>query len=153
MEEKKDWVDFKKVKEVSFERVLETTGLIEGMRREGDEFIGSCPLHNGKENESFYANVEKGLFQCFACKKKGNVLDFVKLYQKGSLKEAGLWLQGLLDEKTNGDSVEKKDAPAMDGLEKKLDEVFFLLLSIVEEHIEKKDVLAKKLTRAVMELV
>ena len=128
--------------------MLDKLGLLEEMTLEGDEFVGFCSLHEGeKKKKSFYANGRKGIFHCFACGKKGNVLDFVKLYQGVSLKDAGLWLQGLL----NGEASEK---PAeVDTLEEKLEEVFLLLISRVEKHFEDKEALAKKLSRRLMEIV
>lgn len=38
------------------------------------------PNHNGKKNSpSFSANLERGIFQCFGCQAKGNVLEFAAL--------------------------------------------------------------------------
>jgi DNA primase len=45
---------------------------------------GFCPLpnHQGKKNSpSFSANLEKGIFQCFGCGAKGNVLEFAALME------------------------------------------------------------------------
>jgi len=52
--------------------------------------MGYCPLpnHNGKRNSpSFSANLEKGIFQCFGCGAKGNVLDFAALMEKTDPKD------------------------------------------------------------------
>src|SRR5205807_2710086 len=35
-----------------------------------------------KNSMSFSANLEKGIFQCFGCGAKGNVLDFAAMMQK-----------------------------------------------------------------------
>jgi len=162
MEEKREekrLVDFKKIKEeVGFGLVLEKLGLLDGMTRKGDEFVGFCPLHEGeKKKPSFYANEGKGIFQCFACKKKGSVLDFARLVQGVGLREAGLWLESLMNggeskpEKVEAEKVEPEkvdpDRDPADPLEKKLEEVFLLLISRVEKHFENKEALAKKLTR------
>jgi len=156
MEEKREekrLVDFKKIKEeVGFGLVLEKLGLLDGMERKGDEFVGFCPLHEGeKKKASFYANEGKGIFQCFACKKKGSVLDFARLVQGTGLREAGLWLESLMN---GGESEPEKvdpdrDPDPADPLEKKLEEVFLLLISRVEKHFENKEALAKKLTRRI----
>ena len=73
--EGKRLVDFRKIKEeVGFALVLDKLGMLEGMTLEGDEFVGFCPFHKGeKKKPTFYANGVKGIFQCFACKRKGNV--------------------------------------------------------------------------------
>jgi len=159
MEKREDWVDFKKLKEeVGFALVLDKLGLLEEMTLEGDEFVGFCSLHESeKKKKSFYANGRKGIFHCFACGKKGNVLDFVRLYQGVSLKEAGLWLQGLVNGKVeDSEKSEKVDPPRgdpPDPLEGKLEEIFLILISRVEKHFEDKEELARKLARLVLKLV
>jgi len=156
MEEKR-LVDFKKIKEeVGFGLVLNKLGLLDEMKLEGDEFVGFCPLHRGeKKKPTFYANGRKGVFQCFACKKKGNVLDFAAAVQGLGIREAGLWLESLMNGgESETETVEaEKVEPDDDGLEKKLEEVFLLLISRVEKHFEDKDALAKKLARLVVEKV
>jgi len=157
--ERENWIDFKKLKEeVGFAVVLDKLGLLEEMTLEGDEFVGFCSLHEGeKKKKSFYANGRKGIFHCFACGKKGNVLDFVRLYQGGSLKEAGFWLQELVN---GGEKDSEKLDPKVtetsaknDPLEGKLEEVFLILISRVEKHFEDKGALARKLTRWVVGLI
>ena len=120
-----------------------------------DEFIGFCSLHEGeKKKKSFYANARKGIFHCFACGKKENVLDFVRLYQEVSLKEAELWLQELVNGRV--EDSEKVDPPRgdpPDPLEEKLEEFFLILISRVEKHFEDKEALARKLARLVSKSV
>ncbi len=164
MEEKREekrLVDFKKIKEeVGFGLVLNKLGLLDEMKLDGDEFVGFCPLHRGeKKKPTFYANGRKGIFQCFACKKKGNVLDFAAAVQGLGIREAGLWLESLLNggesepEKVEAEKVEPDPDPDWDPLEKKLEEVFLLLISRVEKHFEDKEELAKKLTRRILAMV
>jgi len=144
MEEKR-LVDFKKIKEeVGFALVLDKLELLGGMTLEGDEFVGFCPFHKGeKKKPTFYANGVKGIFQCFVCKRKGNVLDFAAAIQGVGIREAGLWLESLM---SGGESKTKKVEPEDDGLEGKLEEVFLLLISRVEKHFEDKEALVKKLS-------
>jgi DNA primase len=55
------------------------------VKAKGTQHHGFCPLpnHNGKGNSpSFSANLEKGIFQCFGCGAKGNVLEFAALMEK-----------------------------------------------------------------------
>lgn len=94
------YVDFTVAKQVAFADALQELGLLASLRRDGDELKGICPLHGG-EKESFGVNVAKGFFNCFGCKKKGNVLDFVKLFRNVTLKEAGQWLVELLERPTD----------------------------------------------------
>ena len=94
------YVDLNRAKQVPFVDVLHELGLLEALRREGDELKGVCPLHGG-EKESFGVHVARGVFNCFACKKKGNVLDFVMHFKKVNVKEAGQWLIALLERSTD----------------------------------------------------
>jgi DNA primase len=55
------------------------------VKRKGKQHMGYCPLpnHKGKKNSvSFSANLEKGIFQCFGCGAKGNLLEFAALMEK-----------------------------------------------------------------------
>lgn len=40
-------------------------------------FAGKCPFHN-ESNASFTVNVEKGLFHCYGCQARGDVIEFVE---------------------------------------------------------------------------
>ena len=60
------------------------------VKRKGNQHHGYCPLpnHNGKRNSpSFSANLERGIFQCFGCGAKGNVLEFAALMKKADPKD------------------------------------------------------------------
>ena len=98
------YVDLNHAKQVPFVDALQELGLLEQLRREGDELKGICPLHGG-EKESFGVQVVRGVFNCFACKKKGNVLDFVMHFKKVNVKEAGQWLINLLERSTDRGEV------------------------------------------------
>ena len=68
---------------LDFEQVLRHYGV--EVKRKGDQHHGYCPLpgHNGKKNSpSFSANLESGIFQCFGCGAKGNLLEFAILMEK-----------------------------------------------------------------------
>ena len=81
---KKNWIDFKALrKQLDFAQVLKHYGV--EVKAKGTQHHGFCPLpnHNGKGNSpSFSANLEKGIFQCFGCGAKGNVLEFAALMEK-----------------------------------------------------------------------
>jgi DNA primase len=85
----KAWIDFKELRaRLSFEKVLERYGV--EVKRKGNQHHGYCPLpnHNGKRNSpSFSANLECGIFQCFGCGAKGNLLDFAALMEKADPKD------------------------------------------------------------------
>ena len=81
---KTNWIDFKALRaKLDFAAVLEHYGV--EVKRKGNQHHGFCPLpnHNGKKNSpSFSANLEKGIFQCFGCGAKGNILDFAAFMEK-----------------------------------------------------------------------
>jgi DNA primase len=87
------WVDFSAVKRaVSLEAVLRHYQ-VPGLRRQRDQLLGCCPIHDGKRDDSFRAHLTKNGFHCFACQARGNVLDFVAAMEKCSLREAALRLR------------------------------------------------------------
>jgi len=75
------WIDFRELRsKLSFEAVLLKHGV--EIRKRGTQHQGFCPLpgHRGERHSpSFSANLEKGIFQCFGCGAKGNILDFAAL--------------------------------------------------------------------------
>ena len=79
-----NWIDFKELRaKLTFEQVLHHYGV--EVKRNGNQHHGFCPLpnHNGKKNSpSFSANLEKGIFQCFGCGAKGNLLEFAAMMEK-----------------------------------------------------------------------
>ena len=86
---KKKWIDFKALRaRLDFAQVMEHYAV--EVKIKGKQHMGFCPLpnHNGKRNSpSFSANLEKGIFQCFGCGAKGNVLDFAALMEKTDPKD------------------------------------------------------------------
>jgi DNA primase len=79
-----NWLDFKELrKQLDFGKVLQHYGV--ELKLSGDQHHGFCPLplHNGKKNSpSFSANLKRGIWQCFGCGEKGNVLDFAVLMER-----------------------------------------------------------------------
>lgn len=88
-----DWVDFKAVKAaVSLQMVLNRYD-INWLRKSGQELRGRCPIHKGEGDRTFHVNVTKGAFNCFSCKHRGNVLDFVAAMEQCSVRDAALKLR------------------------------------------------------------
>lgn len=108
MDTQKDWVDFRLIKQaVSLEAVLDHYG-INWLQKKDDELRGRCPIHKGEGERSFHVNTAKNAFQCFSCKARGNVLDFVAAMEKCSVRDAALKLK---DWFAVGESVESRAAP------------------------------------------
>jgi DNA primase len=104
------WIDFKELRaKLTFEQVLRHYGV--EVKRCGNQHHGFCPLpnHNGKKNSpSFSANLEKGIFQCFGCGAKGNLLEFAALMEKVDPKD------GAAFRKVAGE-LQKKLCPELGG--------------------------------------
>src|SRR6266853_6006929 len=109
MQEK--WVDFKAVKTaISMEMILGRYG-VNWLRKSGDELRGRCPIHQGEGTDTFHANLTKNAFNCFSCKARGNVLDFVAAMEKCSIRDAGLKLQEWFSLSTKESAGAAKEKP------------------------------------------
>ncbi|HRW36911.1 MAG TPA: DNA primase [Aquihabitans sp.] len=47
------------------------------LKKQGANWSGLCPFH-GEKSPSFSVNAEKGVFYCFGCQAKGDVISFVR---------------------------------------------------------------------------
>ncbi len=47
------------------------------LRKQGTSWMGLCPFH-GEKSPSFSVSQEKGVFYCFGCQAKGDVISFVR---------------------------------------------------------------------------
>jgi len=85
------WVDFKALKaQVGIRQVLERYGFLGKLRDKGQgKLVGPCPIHGGKNPNSFHANTEKNVFNCFTGCGGGNVLDLVAKIEKCDVRAAG----------------------------------------------------------------
>src|SRR5689334_18075301 len=72
------WIDFKVLRsQLKFTDVLAHYSV--QLTVKGDQAQGYCPLptHKGERHSpSFSVNLARGIWQCFGCGAKGNVLDF-----------------------------------------------------------------------------
>ncbi len=77
------WIDFRELRsKLRFQDVLRLYRV--ELNQKGDQLVGPCPLPNhpkGDYSPSFSANAERGIFQCFRCKARGNLLDFAGLME------------------------------------------------------------------------
>lgn len=83
------WVDYKEIKsEIAFTDVLEHYRI--ELKVKGRQATGFCPLpsHDGnRKSPSFSVNLDRGVFQCFGCGAKGNVIDFIAVMEKLDAKD------------------------------------------------------------------
>jgi len=86
------WVDFRTVKQAVTVHMVLDHYEVRGLKESRGELRGRCPISKCKDDDPFSANVSKNCFQCFSCKRKGNVLDFVAAMEKCSVRDAALKL-------------------------------------------------------------
>lgn len=83
----------KRIKMITNLEALKTqsiVGVIERyipLRKNGANFIACCPFHSEK-SPSFVVSEAKGMFKCFGCGKGGDVVSFIKEYEKIDFNEA-----------------------------------------------------------------
>jgi len=115
-----NWINFKELRaKLDFEAVLRHYGV--EVKRKGNQHHGYCPLpnHHGKKNSpSFSAQLERGIFQCFGCGAKGNVLEFAGMMKNvdvsngSALRDVALELQQRFCPEI-GDADKPRNASAM----------------------------------------
>lgn len=71
--------------------IVDVVGQFVRLKKRGVNHIGNCPFHNEK-TPSFNVNSARGIFKCFGCGKGGDVVSFIKEYEKLSFTEAIRWL-------------------------------------------------------------
>ena len=126
-----DWVNYKSLRaELSFIEILHHYRV--ELKERGEQWQGFCPLptHEGKrKSPSFSANVGKGIWQCFGCGAKGNVIEFAARMEglnpdnPGDFRKVALFLQKTLagdgeeherpkarSQETARERIEQKDA-------------------------------------------
>jgi DNA primase len=89
------FVPFAQLKQrVSMEDILRRYGVLEKLKPQkgGDELVGLCPFHQEKRR-SFHVSVSKNAWQCFGCKRHGNILDFVAHKEGVDIRQAALMVQ------------------------------------------------------------
>jgi DNA primase len=103
-----EWVSFSEVKNrVTLERALRSYR-VDWLRRSGPrQYRGRCPIHGGHGMEAFHANLERGVFHCFACGAGGNVIDFVAAMEDCSIREAALRLQAIHGDGRSGGRAQR----------------------------------------------
>jgi DNA primase len=86
------------------------------LKRAGQDFVGLCPFHQEKA-ASFHVTPAKGLFHCFGCHAKGNVIQFVALKEGVREREAAVKLLGRKPE-VRGQKSEVRSQRSEDGSER-----------------------------------
>ena len=72
-------------------RIEEVIGEFVSMKKRGTNYVGCCPFHNEK-TPSFSVSPTKGIYKCFGCGEKGNVVGFLMKHEHYTYPEALRWL-------------------------------------------------------------
>lgn len=62
--------------------IVEIIGQYVSLKKNGHNYKGLCPFHNDRNTPSLHISEQKGLYHCFSCGAGGNVLTFLKEYNK-----------------------------------------------------------------------
>jgi DNA primase len=97
---------------VRFTKALERVGALGKLKAIGDELQGMCPQckSGGERGKSLNINTRKEVFQCFACKIQGSIVDLVMVFRGGDKIEAALWLWDELIDKQESAAESSNDA-------------------------------------------
>lgn len=73
--------------------IVAIVGQYTQLRRVGRRFQGLCPFH-AERSPSFSVNAEEGLYYCFGCGVRGDVITFVREKEQLDFPQAVEWLAG-----------------------------------------------------------
>lgn len=83
---------------VDFEAIKAATDIVSVIagygvqfKKAGRDYVALCPFHT-EQTPSFHVTPEKGLFHCFGCEAKGNVIQFVAMKEGMGEREAAVKL-------------------------------------------------------------
>jgi DNA primase len=84
------YLDIEKIKrEVSMAQILDYYGI--ELKKKGKQGLyGSCPIHNGDNQNAFHVDLGKNLFHCFTHCGGGSIIDFVMKKEQLSFYKAAL---------------------------------------------------------------
>lgn len=98
-QEQRRFLGYDRLKQhVSMTQVLQRYGLLDGLRRFGDQLSGACPLHQGHNPTQFRVSLSRNCWICFGdCQAGGSIIDFVSRMEQVGIREAALLLQDWFD--------------------------------------------------------
>jgi len=103
---------------VDFEAIKAATDIVSVMagygvqfKKAGRDYVALCPFHT-EQTPSFHVTPEKGLFHCFGCEAKGNVIQFVAMKEGIGEREAAIKLLATVPGVSNGNALPKKTGTA-----------------------------------------
>ncbi len=68
--------------------IVELIGGYVKLKKNGVNYVGSCPFHNEKTPSFTVTNGSKSMFKCFGCGSGGDAIHFIQLHEKISYPDA-----------------------------------------------------------------
>jgi DNA primase len=99
-------LSFKEIKQTPILDILDQYEI--ELTPKGSDLIGTCPLCEGT---GFKVSERKNVFNCFSCKKGGDIITFVSLKEGITLREAAKRIQGMTQEHGTQSHAEALHAP------------------------------------------
>jgi DNA primase catalytic core len=96
-------VDFEAIKAAT-DIVSVVAGYGVKFKKVGRDYVALCPFHS-ERSPSLHVTPAKGLFHCFGCRARGNVIQFVALKEGLSEREAAIKLLGQVPGVSSGKSL------------------------------------------------
>ena len=103
---------------VDFEAIKAATDIVSVMagygvqfKKSGRDYVALCPFHT-EQTPSFHVTPEKGLFHCFGCEAKGNVIQFVAMKEGMGEREAAVKLLTTVPGISQGNALPRKTEAA-----------------------------------------
>ena len=95
MKTKETFIGFDALKaSVSMVQILGHYGMLDRLRRSGDNLSGACPIHAGHNQSQFRVSISKNCWICFGdCHVGGSIVDFVSRKEGVGIRDAGLLIQ------------------------------------------------------------
>jgi DNA primase catalytic core len=103
-------VDFEAIKAAT-DMVSVIAGYGVQFKKSGRDYVALCPFHT-EQTPSFHVTPEKGLFHCFGCEAKGNVIQFVAMKEGMGEREAAVKLLATVPGVSQATALPGKAGPA-----------------------------------------
>jgi len=104
-------LDFRRLRHVPIEQVLERRGLRQTLRCRAARLVGPCPVHGGDNPTAFVVNRNRNTWYCFTgCQTGGDVVELVRRLE-GGYRQAARYLASLAGA-TTVTPVPSQPAPA-----------------------------------------
>jgi len=76
-------LDFRLLKQrIGVEKVLQSYGMLDKLRRRGNRLAGPCPIHKGDNPTAFRVDLDKNCWHCFSVCGGGDVVDLVRSIER-----------------------------------------------------------------------